>query len=227
MAIVGTAGGTTQTASYDMEGADMSTTAVDLATTIGPVTIAADMFNEVTLATTSSGGGQSNEGSAADDTGVTVSVDVPIGDATVALDNSGNVILSGTWSGVTLSHTVGSGDRASEAIGEIQNFRVPKVPTARRMILNFGDESATCLSRNVVSGGPQLVVELPMTVQLPGGVTVTVLRDNLCCNERLGGKASAWKPRAETEPGMQPSGSKTGNGPTTDGNRATKLFGIS
>jgi len=107
MTIVGTAGGTTLTASYDMEGADMSTTAVDLATTIGPVTIAADMFNENSVATTSSGGGQSNEGSAADDTGVTVSVDVPIGDATVALDNSGNVILSGTWSGVTLSHTVG------------------------------------------------------------------------------------------------------------------------
>jgi hypothetical protein len=41
------------------------------------------------------------------DTGVTISLDVPIGDATVALDNSGNVILSGTWSGVTLSHTVG------------------------------------------------------------------------------------------------------------------------
>jgi hypothetical protein len=29
---------------------------------------------------------------------------------------------------------------------------------------------------------------------LSGGVAVTVLRDNLCCNERLGGKASAWKP---------------------------------
>jgi hypothetical protein len=78
-----------------------------MATTIGPVTIAADMFNEVTKATTTSGGGQSNEGSAADDTGVTISVDVPIGDATVGLDNSGNVILSGSWSGVTLSHTVG------------------------------------------------------------------------------------------------------------------------
>ena len=107
MTIVGTAGGTTLTASYDMEGANLATTAVDMSTTIGPVTIAADMFNEVTLATTTSGGGQSNEGSAADDTGVTISVDVPIGDATVALDNSGNVILSGTWSGVTLSHTVG------------------------------------------------------------------------------------------------------------------------
>jgi len=107
MTITGTAGGTTLTASYDMEGASLATTAVDLATTIGPVTIAADMFNEITLATTSTGGGQSNEGLAADDTGVTISVDVPIGDATVALDNSGNVILSGTWSGVTLSHTVG------------------------------------------------------------------------------------------------------------------------
>ena len=107
MTIVGTAGGTTLTASYDMEGASLATTAVDLSTTIGPVTIAADMFNEVTKATTTTGGGQSNEGSAADDTGVTISVDVPIGDATVGLDNSGNVILSGTWSGVTLSHTVG------------------------------------------------------------------------------------------------------------------------
>jgi len=113
LTVVGTSGGTTLTATFDMDGGGtntlnhMATTGVDLATTIGPVTIAADMFNEVTLATTSSGGGQSNEGSAADDTGVTVSVDVPIGDATVALDNSGNVILSGTWSGVTLSHTVG------------------------------------------------------------------------------------------------------------------------
>jgi len=107
MTIVGTAGGTTLTASYDMEGASMKTTAVDMSTTIGPVTIAADMFNEVTKATTTTGGGQSNEGSAADDTGVTISVDVPVGDATVGLDNSGNVILSGSWSGVTLSHTVG------------------------------------------------------------------------------------------------------------------------
>ena len=107
MTIVGTTGGTTLTASYDMEGSKLATTAVDMATTIGPVTIAADMFNEVSKATTTTGGGQSNEGTAADDTGVTISVDVPVGDATVALDNSGNVILSGTWSGVTLSHTVG------------------------------------------------------------------------------------------------------------------------
>jgi hypothetical protein len=109
MTIVGTAGGTTLTASYDMDGSSLATTAVDMATSIGPVTIAADMFDEVSgnvasTATTGTAGEQIFEKT---DTGVTVSLDVPIGDATVALDNSGNVILSGTWSGVTLSHTVG------------------------------------------------------------------------------------------------------------------------
>lgn len=116
MTIVGTAGGTTLTASYDMDGTSLATTAVDMSTTIGPVTIAADMFDELSgerastqawnTGTTSAGTGgeQIYEKS---DTGVTISLDVPIGDATVALDNSGNVILSGTWSGVTLSHTVG------------------------------------------------------------------------------------------------------------------------
>ena len=108
MTIVGTAGGTTLTASYDMDGSSLATTAVDLSTTIGPVTIAADMFDEVSAdstATTAGTAGQQVFEST--DTGVTISLDVPIGDATVALDNSGNVILSGTWSGVTLSHTVG------------------------------------------------------------------------------------------------------------------------
>ena len=120
MTIVGTAGGTTLTASYDMDGSSLATTAVDLSTTIGPVTIAADMFDEVsgeqhaTLASSASlNSGTTAAGTAGEqrfestDTGVTVSLDIPIGDATVALDNSGNVILSGAWSGVTLSHTVG------------------------------------------------------------------------------------------------------------------------
>jgi len=109
--IVGTVGGTTLTASYDMDGTSLATTAVDLATTIGPVTIAADMFDEVSGNDTSISGTTSGVAGEqvfeSTDTGVTISLDVPIGDATVALDNSGNVILSGTWSGVTLSHTVG------------------------------------------------------------------------------------------------------------------------
>ena len=48
--ITGTAGGTTLTASYDMDGTSLTTTAVDLTTTIGPVTIAADMFDEDSIA---------------------------------------------------------------------------------------------------------------------------------------------------------------------------------
>ena len=62
------------------------------------------MFDEVSAATTTTGGGQILEKT---DTSVTVSLDVPIGDMTIGLDNSGNVILSGTFSGVTVSHTVG------------------------------------------------------------------------------------------------------------------------
>ena len=104
MTVTGTSGGTTLTASYDMDGADLSTTAVDMSTTIGPVTIAADMFDETSKATTTSSGGQSYEST---DTGVTVSLDVPIGDMTIGVDNSGDVILSGTFSGVTVSQTIG------------------------------------------------------------------------------------------------------------------------
>ena len=104
MTITVTSGGTTLTASYDMEGTSLATTAVDLSTTVGMVTIAADMFDEASKATTSSAGGQQYEKT---DTSVTVSLDVPVGDMSIGLDNSGNVGLSGTFSGVTISHTVG------------------------------------------------------------------------------------------------------------------------
>jgi len=118
MTVTGTSGGTTLTASYDMEGSSMSTTATTLATTVGMLTISADMHDEATAATTSTGGGQVYEKT---DTSVTVSLDVPVGDMTVGLDNSGNVILSGTFSGVTVSHTVGdtTSTTASAAIAGV------------------------------------------------------------------------------------------------------------
>jgi hypothetical protein len=104
LSVVGTAGTTTVTIGMDVEGTTgPATTGVDMATTIGPVTIAADMYNEVSKATTEVAGGQRYEGSAADDTGVTISVDAPIGDATVAVDDSGVLTVSGTWSGITMS----------------------------------------------------------------------------------------------------------------------------
>jgi len=100
----GTVGGTntTVTISMDVNGnVNPVITGADLATTIGPVTIAADMHDEVSLSTAS--GGQTAETT---DTSVTVSLDVPVGDMTIGLDNTGDVTLSGTWAGVTLTHTV-------------------------------------------------------------------------------------------------------------------------
>ena len=102
LTITGTGGGTTLTASYDMEGASLATTAVDLSTEIGPVTIAADMFN---AAETHNNDGDGDYKEDQDDTGVTMSLDVPIGDATIGVDNSGDVSMSGTFSGVTVTHT--------------------------------------------------------------------------------------------------------------------------
>ena len=103
LSIVGTAGSTTLTAGYDMEGASLATTGVDLATTIGPMTVTADMHqtDEDNL----------NDGDGdyivdQDDTGVSVSLNAPVGDATLALDDDGAVTISGTWSGVTVSHNV-------------------------------------------------------------------------------------------------------------------------
>jgi hypothetical protein len=119
LVVTGTNGGTTLTAGYDIDGTAMNTTSVVLATEIGPVTISADMFDEVSsVATTNTAGGQQHEST---DTSVTVSLDVPIGDMTIGLDNSGNVILSGTFSGVTVTHTVGDTTKtvASAAIAGI------------------------------------------------------------------------------------------------------------
>ena len=104
LSIVGTAGSTTLTAGYDMEGGSLSTTGVDLATTIGPMTIAADMHNatESTVANDGDGDFRTQQ----DDRGVSVSLSAPVGDATLALDDDGAVTVSGTWSGVTISHNV-------------------------------------------------------------------------------------------------------------------------
>jgi len=103
LAIVGTAGATTLTAGYDMEGSSLATTGVDLATTVGPMTISADM-HDATEDTNDDGDGDYKYQQ--DDTGVSVSLNAPVGDATIALDDDGAVTISGTWSGVTVSHNV-------------------------------------------------------------------------------------------------------------------------
>jgi len=101
LSFVGTNGGTSLTVGMDVDGG-ASVTGVDLATEIGPVTIAADMFNATE---TNNNDGDGDYRTQQDDTSVTMSLDVPIGDATIGVDNSGDVTLSGTFSGVTVTHT--------------------------------------------------------------------------------------------------------------------------
>jgi hypothetical protein len=130
----GTAGTTTVTVGMDVDGSGgvntagsmtsgaMGMTSATMATTIGPVTIAADMFNEASIGTTD--GGNLLEGTKSMDTGVTISLDAPIGDATVGVDNSGNVTISGTWSGVTMSHTSKSAGDTTTASAAIAGMDV-------------------------------------------------------------------------------------------------------
>ncbi len=125
LTIVGTAGATTYTTSMDIDGGtdgsasttvnnnDISVTSAVLATTIGPVTISADMYDENDAATTVTAGGLTAD--SGDNRSVTVSLDAPIGDATIGLDNSGDVTVSGTFSGVTIAHTVKNG--ADKTVG--------------------------------------------------------------------------------------------------------------
>jgi len=103
LSIVGTAGSTTLTAGYDMEGTKLATTGVDLATTIGPMTVTADM-HQTNEDNNNDGDGDYKVDQ--DDTGVSVSLNAPVGDATIALDDDGAVTISGTWSGVTVSHDI-------------------------------------------------------------------------------------------------------------------------
>jgi hypothetical protein len=119
--VTGTAGSTTVTVGADVDGATWSTTSAAMTTSIGPVTVVADMFDEVSLEASTVSGGVIAE---TVDTGVTISLDAPIGDATVGVDNSGNVTISGTWSGVTMSHTSKSAGDTTTASAAIAGMDV-------------------------------------------------------------------------------------------------------
>ena len=137
LSIVGTNGGTTVTVGLDVD-AGVTVTGVDLSSTIGPVTIAADMHNatETTVANTTSATGvvgdnaggrlATGEGSdpSPDDRSVTVTLDVPIGDATIGLSDAGNVTVSGTFSGVTMTHTIQDGADTTVASASIAGMDI-------------------------------------------------------------------------------------------------------
>jgi hypothetical protein len=129
LTIVGTAGSTTYTTSFDIDGGtdgaagdDVALTGATLATTIGPVTISADMYDEDDSATVSTTGGLTVD--SGDNRSVTVSLDAPIGDATIGLDDSGDVTVTGTFSGVTVAHTMQDGTDTTKGSASIAGMDI-------------------------------------------------------------------------------------------------------
>ena len=116
--LTGTAGGTTVNLGWDVDGSTPALNIGSMTTDIGPLSIAVDFYDESNsdavddIARTGMPDGNDDGGVIVDgtvDRSITVSLDAPIGDATIGLDDSGDVTVSGTWSGVTLAHTVKSG----------------------------------------------------------------------------------------------------------------------
>ena len=121
LTVTGTAGSTTFTQTMDIDAA-IAVTATTLATTIGPLTVSADMFDEDDSTTVTTTGGRRTD--SGDNRSVTVSLAAPIGDATIGLDNSGDVTVSGTFSGVTISHTVQDGADTTSGSASIAGMDV-------------------------------------------------------------------------------------------------------
>ena len=122
--LTGTAGGTTVNLGWDVDGSTPSLNIGSMTTDIGPLSIAVDFYDESNsdavddIARTGMPDGNDDGGVIVDgtvDRSITVSLDAPIGDATIGLDDSGDVTVSGTWSGVTLAHTVKKG--ADKTVG--------------------------------------------------------------------------------------------------------------
>jgi len=123
--LTGTTGATTVNLGWDVDGSTPSLNIGSMTSTVGPLTIAVDFYDEDNsdavddIARAGMPNGNDDGGVIVDgtvDRSVSVSLDAPLGDATVALDDSGDVTLSGTWSGVTVSHTASDdGDSTSAA----------------------------------------------------------------------------------------------------------------
>jgi len=123
--LTGTSGATTVNLGFDVDGAAPSLNVGSMTSTIGPLSVAVDFYDEDNSDPANNSaypgmpqgdddGGVITDGTV--DRSVTVSLDAPLGDATIALDDSGDVTISGTWSGVTVSHKASDdGDVTSAA----------------------------------------------------------------------------------------------------------------
>jgi len=128
LTVTGTAGGTTVAAGFSLEGASIVTDSVTMSTAIGPLTISADLHDEVSAVTAplvdDEKGSKKADTAEGNDTSISVSLAAPIGDATIGLDNSGDITVSGTFSGVTISHTIQDGSDSTTGSASIAGMDV-------------------------------------------------------------------------------------------------------
>ncbi len=158
LTITGTAGATTFTQSMDIDAA-IAVTATTLATTVGPLTVTADMFDEDDSTTVTTTGGRRTD--SGDNRSITVSLDAPIGDATLALDDSGDVTVSGTWSGVAVSHTLSDDGNSTTGSASLAGMDVSVT----------NDDGSTTWSIGTTVAGTAVTLDSDANVTATFGVT--------------------------------------------------------
>jgi len=130
LTVTGTAGGTTVAAGFSLEGASIVTDSITMTSAIGPITVVADLFDEAVLYDASAEGSDDGTGDKRTDTAesngqsVAVSLAAPIGDASIGLDNSGDITVSGTFSGVTITHTIKDGSDTTTGAASIAGMDI-------------------------------------------------------------------------------------------------------
>ena len=158
LTLTGTAGATTFTQSMDIDAA-VAVTATTMSTTVGPLSVSADMFDEDDSTTVTTTGGRKVD--SGDNRSVTVSLAAPIGDANLALDDSGDVTLSGTWSGVTLSHTMSDDGDSTTGSASIAGMDVSLT----------NDDGSTTWSIGTTVAGTAVTLDSSANVTATFGVT--------------------------------------------------------
>jgi hypothetical protein len=158
LTVTGTAGATTFTQAMDIDTA-VGVTATTLATTVGPLTIAADMYNEDDSTTVTTTGGRKTD--SGDNRSVTVSLDAPLGDATIGLNDGGDVTVTGTFSGVTVAHTLSDDGDATTGSASIAGMDVS--------ITN--DDGSTTWTLGTTVAGTAVTLDSDANVTATFGVT--------------------------------------------------------
>ena len=127
LTVTGTAGGTTVAAGFSLEGAAIATDSITMTSAIGPITVVADLHDEVSAAAAGTNDGDGDKialTAESNDQSVAVSLAAPIGDASIGLDNSGDITVTGTFSGVTIAHTIKDGSDSTTGSASIAGMDI-------------------------------------------------------------------------------------------------------